>query len=174
MKQKRWFLFGALALLVLVVSGLRLWWWPQWWAQKSAKIGVGLANERFPWRDYSQAELDALNPEKQIAAVKTTVAPEQTYAKFRAALRANDLEGALAQLATETPRYLENKAALEKAHREGQFAAAYEWYPAEIERSSMYESIATFQYYKEDGQYRRVMHISFQKNKNGVWLIESL
>lgn len=172
--KKRIFLYGGLALLVAVFFIAYFSVWQPWLAKRMVDIEYGMADSEFPWGLYSQAELDDRNPEKILANTKTTVTPEQTYAKFREALRSNDLDLAIEQLAKMTPKYKDNAQTLKKAHEEGKFKEAYQWYPEEIEQEYIYDAIAQYSFNAPINGEVSNHAIEFQKNFEGVWLIESI
>jgi hypothetical protein len=110
-------------------------------------------------------------PQIKYADVPTRTTPEQTYAKFREALRTNNLEMALEQLDLLTSRYKDNKKTIEQAYKENKFKEAYNSYPEKIEKESMSETLATYYYFinKEGKNFRT--YLGFTKNQNGDWLI---
>jgi len=105
--------------------------------------------------------------------VPTRITPEETYAKFRQALKDNNLEMAIEQLAEESEKYEENKQILTKFYNEGKFSEAYKEYPEKIEKSSIYESIASYYYFRnKEGQDFKI-HISLLKDINGDWKLDN-
>ena len=164
-------IIGIVILAALVIGGY--FYFQNWWAIKQIKIEKGLASEKFPWRDYTQEELAQMYPQIKYANVPTRVTPEETYAKFREALKDNNLEMAIEQLAEESERHEENKQILTKFYNEGKFSEAYKEYPEKIEKSSMYESIASYYYFRnKEGQDFKI-HISLLKDINGDWKLDN-
>jgi len=164
-------IIGIVILAALVIGGY--FYFQNWWEIKQIKIEKGLASEKFPWRDYTQEELAKMYPQIKYADVPTRITPEETYAKFRQALKDNNLEMAIEQLAEESEKYEENKQILTKFYNEGKFSEAYKEYPEKIEKSSMYESIASYYYFRnKEGQDFKI-HISLLKDINGDWKLDN-
>lgn len=113
-------------------------------------------------------------PQIRYADVPTRVTPEQTYANFREALRTNNLELALEQLAVESKKYSDNRMVIEKAYTESRFQEAYSSYPEKTEKESMSESISSYFYFINKGGKEFKTHISFLKDANGDWKMDSL
>ncbi|MBU2265253.1 hypothetical protein KJ784_03665, partial [Patescibacteria group bacterium] len=96
MNKKTIWALVILVVLAVVLGGL--YCYKVWWPKKEIAIQAGLAKSTFPWRAYTQEELNKMYPQIKYADVPTRVTPEQTYANFREALRTNNLEMALEQL----------------------------------------------------------------------------
>ncbi len=158
--------------MVVLAAGYFFWWRP-WAKERLIKIQMGEARSLWPWQDYTQEELGKMYPQIRNAKVATTITPEETYAKFREALKTNNLELALAQIShTNGKRYNENKQTLEEAYRDKRFTAAYNEYPEKIEKEYMAESIAQYNYDKIIDKEKFSNSIDFVKNEKGVWLID--
>lgn len=171
-KRERMGVTAAAVMLLLVAGGS--WWGRNWLDLKMRKVGIGLAEPRFPYRDRTQEELNKLFPQTKYADVPTRVTPEETYAKFRQGLKENNLEMVLEQLSKDTPQYRDNLAAIKKYYNEGKFVDAYEFYPEQINNVSMYDSIAQYIYdINKDGKLY-IQGISFDKDKNGDWKMKNL
>lgn len=159
---------------IIIVAAILVWQGISWWQTKQLKIGQGLASEKFPYRDYTQEELDKMYPQIKNADVPTRTTPEQTYANFREALKINNLEMAIEQLSKESEKYGENKKTLEDAHEEGKFAKVYKEYPEKIEKEYIREATAQFYFLeKKNGDMFRYP-INFIKDSNGDWKIDNL
>ena len=164
-------------IIILVVSAAALGSWyfyRTWWPQRQAMISLGLAESKFPWRAYTQEELNKLFPQIRYADVSTRVTPEQTYANFREALRTNNLELALEQLSREENNYQSNKTSIEKASREGNFPNLSGLYLEKLNKSYMYESIAQYYFIDKEGGKTTNYPINFSKDANGDWKMDSL
>jgi len=172
MNKKLFYILIILIVAALIVGGF--FYCRYWWNMKQTQIKLGLAENKFPYREYSAEKLAKMYQQIKYADVPTRVTPEQTYAKFREALRTNNLEMAIQQLSKESGKYEENKDILSQAYKDGKFDEAYKEYPEKIEESYMYESIAQYEYdRKEDGKIF-VNSINFSKDSNGDWKMESL
>lgn len=167
----------TLAILALAFLALALgnYYVQRWVDFKMAKVRQGLAQSQYPWRDYTAAELNKMYPQIKYADVPTRVTPEQTYAKFRQALKDNNLTIAIEQLSKSSrERWGENVADLTDAYNKGKFAEIYKKYLEKLEKSYMYESIA--QYYFIESINGKITNypISFIKDANGDWKMDSL
>ncbi|MDD5071738.1 MAG: hypothetical protein PHQ42_03315 [Patescibacteria group bacterium] len=173
-KLKKIIIIGLIAIVAMAVLGVLL---NLWTIRKMDKVSLGLARPYFPYTDYTESELAKMYPQIKYADVATRTTPEETYAKFRQALKDNDLEMAIEQLSKESgKRYKENKEALESFFDEGKFKDLYLHYSDEINKISMYESIAQYDYdyYSEEYKQQLVGSINFIKDANGDWKLDSL
>jgi len=168
---KKIIVVGVVAAVFISISGICL---NKWTESKMRKVALGLAESSFPYRDYTEQELAKMYPQIKYADVPTRVAPEETYAKFRQALKENNLELAIGQLSRESSSYNKNVDVITKAYEEGKFTEALESYPEKIEKESMAESIASFYYFRQKGNINLKTHISFIKNADGDWKLDSL
>lgn len=165
-------IFVIILILLVFVAGY--FYFQNWWDIKELKIEKGLASDKFPWRDYTQEELAKMYPQIKYADVPTRVTPEETYAKFREALRTNNLEMAIEQLSRESKKYQENIDTLSRFYNEGKFLEIYNTYPEKIEKSSIYESIASYYFLEKKGDYNLRQYIGFSKDSSGDWKLDSL
>lgn len=162
-----------LAVFVILVAGN--FYFQHWLEIKMAKVAIGTASDKFPWRDYTQAELNKMYPQIKYADVATRVTPEQTYANFRQALKDNSLQLAISQLSKSSKqRYEENKKMLENFYNEKKFSELYQYYNGKIEKSWASETIAEYEFdVFENGKiYANTVH--FEKDANGDWKMVSL
>jgi len=164
--------YFAIIIFLAVVAGSIFGY--RWYEIKMKKIEIGLAEPVFPYRDYTQEELNKMYPQIKYADVATRVTPEETYAKFRQALKENNLEMAIEQLSKESKNYAENVKTITKAHEENRFREAFENYPENIEKESMAESIASYYYFRKESDINLKTHISFIKDANGDWKLDNL
>ncbi|MBU3926048.1 hypothetical protein KJ763_02680 [Patescibacteria group bacterium] len=166
--KKYIFIIIILAVIIIAVLGY------QWYETKMRKIGFGLAEPNFPYRNYTQEELNIMYPQIKYADVATRVTPEETYAKFRQALSENNLEMAIEQLSKESEKYEENVNDLTQAHKENRFNEIYQSYPEIILKENISEALSQFYFnYKENNQ-QRTHFINFIKNSDGDWKLDSL
>ena len=165
-----------LLLLTIITSIIGKVYFDKWLEVKMKKIEFGLAEPTFPFRDYTQEELNKMYPQIKNADVPTRTTPEETYAKFRQALKENNLQMAIEQLSRESERYGENVKVLEESFKKREFQNLYEHFPQKIEKVYMYETIAQYEYEFYSLEYRRTLigSISFIKDSNGDWKIDSL
>ncbi len=170
-KLKKIIVIGVVMIVLATVGGI---YFNKWLGVKMQKIQLGLSESNFPYRDYTQEELNKMYPQIKNADIATRVAPEQTYANFRQALKENNLEMAIAQLSKDSKRYEENKQILTQVYNEGKFQEAFVSYPEKIEKSYMYESIAQYEYDRQENGKVFVNSINFIKNSDGDWKIDSM
>lgn len=162
-------------LVALVALAVGNYYFQRWVDFKMAKVSLGMAESQYPWRDYTAAELNKMYPQIKYADVLTRVTPEQTYAKFRQALKDNNLEIAIEQLSNSSrERYAENKDYLNKLYKENKFGELYKYYPEKIEKSSMSETLAQYEYDVPENGKIYVNTLDFIKNSNGDWKMDSL
>jgi len=162
-------------IIVLAVVAIAIFGY-KWYETKMKKVDLGLAEQNFPYRDYTESELAKMYPQIKYADVETRVTPEQTYAQFRQALQENNLEMAIEQLGKESGRYEENADTLIQFYQENKFQELHQHYPEKIEKLSMYESIAQYEYDYYSSQYKQnlIGSINFIKDANGDWKLDSL
>lgn len=159
-------------LVVLIVSGLGF----KWFGIKMDRVDLGLAKPNFPYIDYTGEELEELFPQIRYANVPTRVTPEETYAKFRQALKENDLEMAIEQIGKESGKYEDVVETLTDFYNNDKFIELFSYYPKEINQYNMYESIAQyeFEYYSVEYKQNLIGSINFIKNSNGDWKLSNL
>ncbi len=170
-KLKKIIAVGIVAVILVAVLGVCV---NLWTARKMDKVALGLAKSSFPYRDYTQEELNKMYPQIKYADVPTRVTPEETYAKFRQALKENNLEMAIEQFDNESDKYRENKEILTNFYNENKFQELYQFYPEKIIQANMYESIAQYEYNALENGKIFVNSIDFAKDVNGDWKLDSL
>jgi len=172
-RLKKIIIIGVIAIIVMAVLGVLL---NVWTTRKMDKVSLGLARPDFPYTDYTESELAEMYPQIKYADVATRTTPEETYAKFRQALKDNNLEMAIEQLSKESEKYRENKEALKGFFEDGKFKDLYSHYPDKINKVNMYESIAQYDYdyYSEEYKQQLTGSMNFIKDANGDWELDSL
>lgn len=167
-------IWAGVILVVLAAFSGGFYFYKAWWPAKQLKIQAGLSSDKFPWRNYTQEELNKLYPQIRYADIPTRVTPEQTYANFREALRTNNLNLALEQLGREGKNYNENKSDLEKAYNEKRFMSIYTSYLDKILEENKFESIAQYYFNYSENNVQKTHFINFIKDANGDWKMDSL
>ncbi|MFA7653870.1 MAG: hypothetical protein WCX97_02395 [Candidatus Magasanikbacteria bacterium] len=94
MTKKVWFwgtvVVGIIVLFLLFLISIG------WFTQKQERVQMGLANPKFPYRNYNQAELNKMYPQYiDYSGVADKQTPEQTHALFLAALKKGDFDAAV-------------------------------------------------------------------------------
>jgi flagellar basal body-associated protein FliL len=163
-----------LVLLVLIIVAVFCYAGASWWKTRQAQIKMGIASDKFPYRLYTQEELNRMYPQIKNADVPTRTTPEQTYANFREALRMNNLDMAIEQLSKDSEKYEENKKTLEEAYDSGKFISGLSDYPEKTERSNFGDSIGSLCYEQADDTNKISACTSFIKDSNGDWKIDRL
>jgi len=170
-KLKKIIVTGIVVAILVTVGGICA---NNWVEKKMAKVELGLSNPDFPYRDYTEAELNKMYPQVKYADVETRTTPEETYAKFRQALNENNLEMAIEQLGKESKKYSENVEDLTKAYQELRFGMIYQNYPEKILQEDISESLAQFYFNYKENDTERTHFINFIKNSEGDWKLDSL
>lgn len=170
-KLKKIIIIGIVLIVLALFGGV---YFNTWFKQKMEKVQLGLSEPNFPYRDYTQEELNKMHPQIKYADVETKTTPEQTYEKFRQALKENNLELAIEQLSAESEKYTENKETLTKFYNENKFQEASQSYPEQIWRSNFSESFGQLCYNQKHGDGEYVGCSDFIKDGNGNWKLDSL
>jgi len=165
-----------LSLLIFVLAIILVWLGIRWWQIKKMQIKLGVASDKFPYRAYTQDELNKMYPQIKNADIPTRATPEQTYAKFREALRTNNLEMAIEQLSKESAKYEENKGDLENFYKENKFPELFRHYSDTIRKANIGEAIAQYEYDYFSPEYKTELigTIDFEKDSEGDWRLTSL
>ena len=168
-----------IALVILLVAAVALvvgnYYLQRWTDAKMFKVSMGMAENTFPWRDYTEAELAKMYPQIKYADVPTRVTPEQTYAKFRQALKENNLDMAVEQLSKSSrERFNENKTDLEEAYNKGQFIEIYKKYPEKIIKDDVLGNFSQYYFNYLEGNNEKTYVIQFLKDANGDWKMDNL
>jgi len=174
MSKKIVYILGIAILAALILGGF--FYFQNWRQIKQEKIKLSLAENKFPYREYTQEELNKMYPQIKNADVPTRTTPEQTYAKFREALKTNNLELAIEQLSKESEKYEENKNNISNFYKEGKFIELVKHYSEKIEKVNMYEALAQYEYIYFSNEYNQELlgNINFVKDSAGDWKIDSL
>ena len=144
-----------------------------WFSAKQSRVALGLAKPHFPYGDYSVEELDKLYPQYVNEDVETTQAPEETHAKFIAALKVGDLNEAV-ECCFRQGDWDGMKEALNDIKSRELLGQMVEDLDAEIKIDFSGDSKASYEYIIRKNNQKFSSTINFVKNNRGVWLIESL
>lgn len=146
--------------LILAATGWYLW--------KQDLIITGQAQDKFPYRRYTQEELNRLYPQYPNADVATRQTPEETYTKFIAALKNNDLEEIMKNFKS-------------KKYQEYRTSFGLDIDNHEMDKNTklfnrkliLRNKLNTFSSYYLEGIDKKYF-IEFVKDADGVWKIDSL
>lgn len=165
-------------LVLAAVLALGALYAAKWVVIKKEKVRLGFAEPNFPFRNYSIEELNKMYPQIKYADVQTRVTPEETYTRFRQALKDNNLEMAIEQLSKSSKkRYGENVKDLTDFYNQNEFQELYNnYYPEQIIKVNMHESIAQYEFNYYDSEYKKELigTMDFTKDANGDWKMDSL
>ncbi len=138
-----------------------------WFEKKQRRVLAGTARPTFPYSDYSIDELNKLFPQYLNEDVATTQSPEETYGKLKKALLENNIGSALDTF------YFRNKdkysEVFNKKYNDGKLSSLASNLDDVIIMGSDCDNTRCI-YTMENSK----AEISFIKNSQGVWLIESL
>ncbi|MDP2692394.1 MAG: hypothetical protein Q8O88_01995 [bacterium] len=165
-KRKRfWLIFSgaSVLLVVLILGGFVLVF------NRLLLADMGLASPNFPYGRYSEAELEKLYPENIGEGVATTRSPEETHRLFVEYLKQEDFENAADCCFVKKYRS-DMKKALVSIKEDNELAEMIKDLDVELTQNLLLDTHASFLYKSEDSG----GSIEFIKDKNGVWLIESL
>lgn len=144
-----------------------------WFDKKQRRVLAGTARPTFPYSDYSIDELNKLFPQYLNEDVATTQTPEETYGKFITALKAENFEEA-ARCCFRGGDQEKMINAFKNIKQKGQLSAMIKDLDTKIEKDWLGDNKGSYSYtvIKDGEKYGE--YISFIKNSQGVWLIESL
>ncbi|MBI4427028.1 MAG: hypothetical protein HY569_00900 [Candidatus Magasanikbacteria bacterium] len=144
-----------------------------WAMNRQNLVLAGLAKPFFPYFKYSQDELNKLYPQYENLDVATTQSPEETHKKFVEKLKANDLNGAV-ECCFVKRKWEEMKAGLENVKKQEQIEIMVSDLENGIKPETIGDTKSLYFYsiLRDGKKYKE--YLSFLKNSQGVWLIESL
>lgn len=169
---------------VIIIAIIYLGWveGSRWWKEKQEWVRLGFAENKFPFRMYTEKELVEMGrwpvESEYYTSISTRTTPEETYAIFKQALIDGDLDKAAECFVEE--KQAEYRQDLEKAKNEGRISGILEQltelYPGEVEIIKGYNklNLVTYEIHIiEDGQ-KISNPIPFAKDINGDWKMEDL
>ena len=161
--------FSLAVFLFLVVGAIIIFAGYGWFLNRMARVDTGTARPTFPYSDYSVEELNKLYPQYiTYDNVITIQSPNETYIKFKQALRERNIVVALSLI---TGRYKNNyERIFEEAKISGNLDLLYSKLEENINKdANNCNDVRCTYVMKISGQ-----EIEFIKNSQGIWLIESL
>ncbi|MBU0546207.1 hypothetical protein KKA13_03055 [Patescibacteria group bacterium] len=162
-----------IAFLVLIFGTIAIFGGYIWFSKKQERVRLGLARSVWPYSDYTVDELDKLYPQYANADVPTTQTPEETHAKFIAALKKGDLDEAVECCFKEGVRE-KVKEGLEKVEAQGELEEMVNDLDTTISKDFVGDTKATYEYIVKAGDKEYGSLIEFEKNNQGIWLIDAL
>jgi len=182
-------------IFIIIFLAIVYWGWTeynQWWQVRKEYVRMGLAENKFPYRMYTERELVEkgiwTSESPALKAVPTRTTPEETYAKFRQALIDGDLDKAAECFVRE---YREEwKKSLYEIKEKEFLKDMVKDLPRKLEDTYLYTdditgentrnrnlnniAISSYIYVLENDSQRIAHTISFEKNWDGDWLIKDL
>jgi len=159
--------------VIILVVGVIAFLGSIWVQNKMLKVKYGSARSNFPYTDYTQEELNKMYPQQIENNALTTQTPEQTHAMFVAALKKGDFDEATKCCFVEGDR-VKIKEGLNKIKNDGTLPQMIKDLDTEIKLNVLTGSKATYDYFVKNDDKNMASGITFLKDENGVWLIESL
>ncbi len=160
-------LINSLLILFLLFIGTYLWF-----AQSQLFVKAGLAKKEFPYKLYTTFELQGMYSQEPLENVTTTQTPEQTHALFISALRKGDIDGAVecCVVKNNQEKMREKLNRIKDADNFMLMVRDIE----NIEKEFLYEEGTASYVFQGNYKGEKVGGImTFQKNLDGVWMIES-
>lgn len=145
-----------------------------WFLKQQPRILTGTARSHFPYTDYTRSELEKMYPQTMYEDVTTTQSPEQTHAKFIAALKKGDFDEAVKCCFLEED-WEKMRELFYLVERAGDLETMIGDL-GEIDQDLFLDTMATYSYnatVNKNGD-KGGSFIEFVKDKNGVWRIKSL
>lgn len=144
-----------------------------WTMTRQDLVLAGLAKPFFPYFKYSQDELNKLYPQYINIDVATTQFPEETHKLFVSKLKAGDLNGAV-ECCFVKGKWGEMRDGLENVKKQGQMDLMINDLDSGIKAETIGDTKSLYFYsiMRDSKKYKE--YLSFIKNSQGVWLIESL
>ena len=143
-----------------------------WFLNRQERVQKGLAWPNFPYSDYTVSEWNKMFPQYVNENVKTIQTPEQTHTKFISALKKEDFTEAV-KCCVLPSKQKEIKSLLDSVKAKGMVSLMVSDLGV-IKKESYLDTLATYTYQGTSGIKKSTGFITFIKNVNGVWLIDSL
>lgn len=169
--MKKFFRWALIYLLLIIGLFLILTGY-NWYLYKQQLVRGGHAKPTFPYARYTQEELNKMYPQILNENVPTRQTPEETYAKFIAALKAGNLEEASKQFVEKKQKeWLES---LRKIKEDILLQVMIDDLERDFRKEYMWDTLAQYRYsvLKEGKKFTNA--IDFIKDSNGDWKIDSL
>lgn len=158
---------SAAAIFILLILGAWLWY-----AQSKIYVKMGFAEDKFPYKMYSVEEMGKMYKQEPLEGVVTTQTPEQTHAQFIAALKKGDIDGAV-ECCVAKSNQEKMKEKLNRIKENDNFMLMIKDIE-KIEEEFLYEEGTASYIFQGTYKGEKISGImTFQKNLQGVWLIES-
>lgn len=143
-----------------------------WFLARQARVDLGLSSPDFPYRDYTEEQLDKMFPQYVVFDVPTTQTPEQTHRLFVDALKKQNFDEAVKCCFREGD-WERMKTMFENIKNKGQLPVMINDV-GKIEKDIMNSSTATYLYEGTIVGGKVANFMTFIKTSDGRWLIESL
>jgi len=169
MTKKGW---GITAILGIAVFLFIIFFY-SWVFDRLELVSRGLASPKFPYLKYSQEDLNIMFPQYENEDVVTTQTPEQTHAIFLEHLQAGDIDEAV-ECCFLKGDWEKQKEFFQGVKDKDMWDVMVGDLDTEINEDLILGNRATYSYtgVSDGGDQGHLM--TFIKNSDGVWLIESL
>ena len=169
MSKKAKIILSISGVLIVLLLSLGAW---LWYAQSQMYVKIGFAQDKFPYKFFSVQEMAGMYKQEPLEGIATTQTPEQTHAKFIEALKKGDIDGAVECCVVKGERE-KMKEGFIRIKEQKLLDSMIKDLDTEIIVNVKGDSQSTYDYFvKKDGK-SFANAIIFQKNLQGVWLIES-
>ena len=164
-KKKIWLIIGGVSILLvaLILGGFVVVF------NRLELVDLGLSSPNFPYNKYTQEELKKIYPENIGEGVLTVRTPEQTHRMFVDKLKEGDLDGA-AECCFVKKAWSDVKVGLKNVAEGNSLNEMIGDLDVELKKDLLLDTKASYYYTSDDNG--GIME--FVKDRNGVWLIESL
>ena len=159
---------GIVCVLVLIGAWL-------WYAQSQLYVKMGFAEDKFPYNLYNVEQFSQMYKQEPLEGVATTQTPEETHTKFITALKKGDIDGAV-ECCVFKSNQEQMKEKLNRIKENDNFmlmikdiSTADFFYNKDLEK----ESRINIEFYGIEKDKKIGALMTFQKNLDGVWMIES-
>ena len=144
-----------------------------WFLGRQQRVLNGTASPNFPYMDRSTAELEQLYPQNPENNAPTVQSPEETHAKFLAAVKKGDFDEAVNCCFREGDR-VGMKAGLEKLKEKGELKQMINDLDTDIKLDLENSWERTYTYSAKRNGRNIGTTIDFVKTTSGIWYIKSL
>ena len=163
----------AIWLGVVVLALIAIFSAYSWFLGKQARVLSGTARPDFPFSDYSSTQLEAMYPQNPENLAPNIQTPEETHAKFLAALKKEDFDEAV-NCCFRVGDRVRMKEGLIKLKETGELKQMVNDLDTKIvkETENSWESTYSFSTINNGKKFGH--SINFTKTTGGIWYIKSL
>lgn len=171
-KFSREFKTAIFGLSILGISSALLFYGYGWFITKQVRVANGIAKPTFPYNDYGRDELESMYPQVANENVATTRTPEVTHKMFVEKLKVGDLNGAV-ECCVVKGEWQTMKDGLVKVKVKGELDEMVRDLDVRLEKNFLGDTLSSYDYSVNRNGKDVIGNISFEKNRDGIWLIKS-